>query len=65
MSMVVLSAASGEEENIFALLIKVLFVYLVKTENIRMKNKPHLPWCTTHKDRVFYLPVTAFLKWHG
>lgn len=65
MSMVVLSAASGEWENIFALLIKVLFASLVKTENIRIKKKPPFPWCTTHKDWVFYSPVTALLKWYG
>lgn len=41
MSMVLLSATSGEGENIFAPLIKVLFVYLDKTENIRMRKKPH------------------------
>lgn len=33
MSMVVLSAASGEGGNTFALLITVLFVYLVKTKH--------------------------------
>lgn len=53
MSIAVVPVTSGEGENIFVLLIKVIFVYIVKKENIRMRKKPHLPWCTTHKGRVF------------
>jgi len=50
-SIAALPATSREGENIFALLVKVIFVYTVKKENIR--KKPHLPWCTTHRGGFF------------
>lgn len=45
-----LPVSSGEGENIFSLLIKLTFVYIVKKENTRMRKKPHLLRC---KGRAF------------
>lgn len=44
---------------------KLYLFTLLKKEKIRMRKKPHFPWCMTHKGRVFYSPVMAFLKRHG
>lgn len=63
MSMVVLSATSGERENIFGLLVKVFTLIKLKTlgleRNLTFLDAQHL------RTVFFFPPVTAFLKWHG